>query len=365
MAKKILHVVHSLEVGGLERVVVHLANNIDRAKYEPFICCISKAGELATSLEDRENLFVIGNIGRINCRSIKSIHDIVRKRSIDIIHSHNFPGLLYGFLPSKINRVPLIHTLHGYVESEERRKFALVEKILSRSIERYVCVSSQLREVVRERFRIDEEKLSVVYNGIPLPESSAEPGERRSGEVIIGSVGRLTSIKNYELLINAFSRLIERHPGCRLELVGGGEQGDALVRMVRSLRIEDRVALHGYRTDVADFVRRFDIFVLPSFNEGHSISLLEALGLGKVCVVSAVGGNVEIIEDSVNGFLFESNNADALLDTLTRVIQNLHGRAMDEVRNRALETLKSRFSLDAMLRTYGELYDTLAAGTRA
>lgn len=365
MVKKILHVVYSLEVGGLERIVVHLANNIDRAKYETFIYCISKVGDLASFLDDRENLFVIGNIGRINCRSVKSIHDIVRKRSIDIIHSHNFPGLLYSFLPAKINRVPLVHTLHGYVESEERRKFALVEKVISRSIERYVCVSNQLLELVRERFRINEKKLSLVYNGIPLPDSSAELRDRKDAEIVIGSVGRLTLVKNYALLINAFSRLLERYPRCRLELVGSGEQGDALMRLVRSLHIEDRVVMRGYRTNVADFVRHFDIFVLPSFNEGHSISLLEALSMKKVCVVSAVGGNVEIIENSINGFLFESNNVDDLLDTLIHVIQNLHGQDMDNVRSRALETLESKFSLDAMLRNYEEIYDSLTAGARA
>jgi len=365
MVKRILHVVYSLEIGGLERVVVHLANNMDRSRYQSSVCCISRAGELARYLQDSDRLSVLGHIGRIGYRPLKALHNLLRARSIDIVHSHNFPGLLYSYLPAKLNRTPVIHTQHGYVESEERRKFALVEKVISRSIARYVCVSDRLCDTLKERLDLNDSRLSLVYNGIPLPNLPAGPIGRRDGRIVIGSVGRLTWIKNYELLIKVFSELVKRHPECTLELVGDGERGDALKRLVRSLDLGDRVVMHGYRTNASEYLQRFDIFVLPSLSEGHSISLLEALGMKKVCVVSAVGGNVEIIKDSVNGFLFESDSLDGLLQQLSFAVENIHESTMDALRDRARKTVESRFSLDAMLNNYGELYDIIAAGKHA
>ena len=86
MRRNILYVVRSLDIGGLEQVVVDLANHIDKARYRSYICCIARAGELVRNVQDRESLFVIGNEGRVNIGSMKYLHDLVRRHAIDLVH---------------------------------------------------------------------------------------------------------------------------------------------------------------------------------------------------------------------------------------------------------------------------------------
>ncbi len=356
MKQRILHVVYSLEIGGLERVVITLANRIDKKLYETSICCITCEGELSTYLDDRSRLTVIGHEGRVNIRSLWRVCRTAQKNGIDLIHSHNLPGMLYGFPAARLCGIPIVHTQHGRTLREESALSNAIEKILSRSVTRYVCVSGQLRGDVRSGVGVDEKKLAVIYNGIEVAGGGALPSVSAGNGGVIGSVGRLTPIKNYELLIRAFSPIHARFPRWRLELVGGGESYDGIARLAEELSISRSAVLHGYKLDVAKYLGAFDIFVLPSFSEGHSISLLEALSLEKVCIVSRVGGNPEIIEEGVNGFLFDPHRLDELVEKITYVIERVDSPEIRKIRKKGRETVLSKFSSDTMLAMYDRLY---------
>jgi len=362
MKYSILHVVYSLEIGGLERVVVSLANRLDREAFQPSVCCIRRSGELAGNLAEPDRLSVIAHEGRYSADAAWRLYRLARDGRVDLIHSHNLPGLLYGFAAAKLRRLPLVHTQHGLILREDSALLNLVERRMSRSVDAYVCVSRQLEEEVRRRIRVRPDRLSVVYNGVELPEGGG-PGRRGDrSTVVIGSVGRLAAVKNYDLLVRAFAKVLARFPNCRLELVGDGETRGELEGRIGELSLGGRVTLHGAQADVPRYLDRFDVFVLPSFSEGHSISLLEAFSRGAVCLASNVGGNGEIIEDGVNGFLFRSNDLDDLTGALVRIIERLDSPEMDRVRARGKETVRSRFSVDAMLSSYESLYRRLLAG---
>jgi len=365
MKYNVLHIVHSLEIGGLERVVVSLVNRLDRASFEPSVCCVRVAGELAANLAEPGRLSVLGHVGRYNASAAWRLFRLVRDGRVDLIHSHNLPGLLYGFAAAKLLRIPVVHTQHGLVLREESALLNLIERRMSRSVDAYVCVSRQLEEEVRREIGVRPARLSVVYNGIEISEGAAPRTRGGPGGAVIGSVGRLAAVKNYPLLINAFARVRERYPDCRLELVGYGEKRGELAALAQALSLGGSVTLHGAQSDVPRFLDRFDVFVLPSFSEGHSISLLEAFGRGAVCVASNVGGNGEIIEDGVNGFLFESNDLDGLTETLVRVIGGLGSPEMERLRERGRETVRTRFSMEAMLTSYEGIYRRLLEGRTA
>lgn len=362
MAKRILYVVYSLNIGGLEKIVVDLANSLDPQQYEPFICCIANAGEFAEEFKYPENLFVIGNTGRINYRSCRTIHRILKEHEIHIVHSHNLAGLLYSVPAARIRHVPIIHTNHGYVEEERRNiKLKIFEKWMSRFVDRYVCVSEQLRKEVEKSLWVKRDRILVLYNGVeavadfPIRDSLGED------TAVIGSVGRLDPIKNYRFLLEAFSEIVVRRPACRLELIGDGNEYNELVDLRNELKLNNKVVFRGNVRNPRDYVKAFDIFVLTSLSEGLSMSILEAMSLKKVCVVSHVGGNPEIIEKGMNGFLFESNNKIDFVQIMMNVIENLYTDEMKKIREAAGNTIEKRFSLDSMRGGYCKLYDAVAA----
>lgn len=359
MKRKILHVVYSLDIGGLERVIISLFNRIDSNRYEPHICCITRGGELAPLLNDRERMYVVGHTGRISISSVTKVYRVIRRHGIDLIHSHNLPGLLYGFPAARLHRVPMVHTQHGRILRERSSVLNAVEKYLSRSVNRYVCVSAQLGEVVRKAFDINEDRLSVIYNGIDVPGDSTAPSGERGENITIGSIGRLDPIKNYSMLVEAFSVILKRFPRCRLEIVGGGECYDDLAERIDALSLAGNASLPGYQMDVYKHLQRYDIFVLPSFSEGHSISLLEALGTGKICIASRVGGNPEIITDGMNGLLFDPHSIGELIEKLSLAIEKHDRPEMDAIRMKARETVLSNYSSAIMLARYEQMYREL------
>ncbi len=362
MKIKILYVVYSLNIGGLERVVVDLANALDPQRYEPYICCIAEAGDFADEFRYRGNLFVIGNRGRINFRSCWRLYTIMRERNIDIVHSHNLAGLLYSFPGAKLRRIPLIHTNHGYLDEElGNEKLLRMENWISRYVDRYVCVSGRLKHDVEGRLRSKWDTISVLYNGIDVTDSDAarEPGKKES--VLIGSVGSLSPVKNYRLLLESFSEIAGHYPDSRLELLGDGSERDGLVSLCDKLGIRDKVLFRGRVRDPLGYVKDFDIFVLTSLSEGLSMSILEAMGLGKICIVSEVGGNPEIITHGTNGFMFESNDRRDCAEKISYAIENLDSDEMAMVRTAAGNTAREKFSINAMRMGYCRLYDDSVA----
>ncbi len=357
MRKRILYIAKSLEIGGLERVIVLLNNNLDRERFEPYICCVSTAGELAKGLDSRNRLLVMGNKGRISPGGFRYIFSLIREKSIDLVHSHELAALLYGLPCAKLAGIPIIHTKHGYGGIvQERRSVGLIGKWFSRSVSEYVCVSKELKERMKGEIGIADKKLSVIYNGID-PSDFSVRGSRTGEEIVIGSVGRLNRVKNYPLLIKAFNEIQKRYPKCRLEIVGGGKIERELEELVESMSLSDKVRIHGYQLDVSSFLRRFDIFVLASVYEGLSMSLLEAISAGLPCVVTNVGGNTEIIEDGINGFVFRSEDQNGLINKMSHVIENLQSFGMENIREKARETFRAKFSVEKMIERHQDMYE--------
>ena len=359
MKHNILHVVHSLEIGGLERVIVTLFNGIDPQRFESHVCCIRLAGELASLLDDPSRMHVIGHHGRIDLPSLAVVGKIIREFDIDLVHTHNFPGLLYSYAAAKLRRLPIIHTQHGRILREESHILNRIEKILSRSVNKYVCVSGKLKEDVSAAIKIKEDRLSLIYNGINVPEVQSQFEDKKYENITIGSIGRFDPIKNYKMLVEAFSMINKKFPECRLEIVGGGECYDELSERVTSLSLGDSASLPGYQMDVFNYMKRFDIYVLPSFSEGHSISLLEAMGSGKICIASNVGGNPEIVTDGVNGLLFDPYDLQDLVSKIIYVIEHIDEPEMNTMRANARESILSNYSSQTMLARYDQIYGEL------
>ncbi len=360
MTRNVLHVVRSLEIGGAERVVTLLANNVDPDRFTSFVACVASGGQLAASLRDRERLFVIGNQGRIGYESLRSVIRLVQRHNIDLVHSHDPTGLLHGTVAARLCRVPVVHTKHGFEEPHrEKLPIRAAVRASARTASSYVCVSDELRYRMKDELKLSDRRARRIYNGIEAPSAAVERRHNPDGAVRIGYVGRLTSVKNHELLIRAFAQVAAQRPQCTLEFVGGGDSETSLRQLVEQLSLEDRVVFHGFQVDVSPFFDRLDVFALTSFYEGLSMSLLEAISRGKPSIVSAVGGNTEVITDEVNGFVFESDNQAELATKLLYTVDNIDSSHLGRVRKNAQESFERRFTIQAMVEQYEALYSSL------
>ena len=126
-------------------------------------------------------------------------------------------------------------------------------------------------------------------------------------EIVFLSVGELNKNKNQEVIIRALSKI---DVPFKYILCGKGDRGEYLKNLTKEFGIEDKVVFAGYRTDIRELLNCADIFCFPSFREGLSVALMEAMAAGVPCVVSRIRGNVDLIQDGVNGFLCDPNSVE-------------------------------------------------------
>jgi glycosyltransferase involved in cell wall biosynthesis len=176
---------------------------------------------------------------------------------------------------------------------------------------------------------------------------------------VFGTVGRMQEVKDQPTLARAFVRLLALHPElkatARLALVGDGPLRARCAEILAAAGIADLAWLPGERSDVADVLRACDVFVLPSLGEGISNTILEAMATGLPVVATAVGGNPELVTDGETGALTPAADPEAMARAMAPY-------ALDESRRRThgaagRATAERRFSLEAMVAAYVDVYD--------
>jgi len=229
-----------------------------------------------------------------------------------------------------------------------------------RRARRVVFNSSAVRDITLRRERIPAGRAVVIPNAVADPGAGARPGpESASGhDPVAICVASLRAKKGHRHLLEAFGAVSRRVPAARLQLVGEGPLLGTIEAAIREAGLGRTVELLGYRADAVDLMKRADLFVLSSLEEGMPNALLEAMGTGLPSVVTAVGGNPEIVEEGVTGFLVPPADPAALAERLvTLLTEPDRRRRMGEAARRRFESV---FTLPGMIASYENLYDGLS-----
>ena len=356
----IQHVLLSLQPGGLENGVVNVVNRLNPGKFRSSLCCLKQAGEFASRVTaPHTEIHELGWRGGNDLMLPIRLARLFRQTKPDIVHTRNAESFLYGYLGAKLAGIKcLIHSEHGRIFDDRQIRF-WVQKWFSKNTQAIFSVSAQLKQDLVKYINIPEGNIAVLHNGVDLGrfkpvqrEALQESLGLKQNQLVIGSVGRLVAVKNYALLLKAFGTL--DMPNAVIVLVGEGPERSALEELARTLHIADRVRFLGHRDDVVDLLRVMDIFVLPSLSEGMSNTLLEAMAVGVVPIASAVGGNAEIVNHSVDGFIFPSGDEATLGGQLKQLSMDVTLRTL--MASQASEKVKNKFTIEAMIARYERLY---------
>lgn len=331
-AKSIVHVLDSLEIGGLERTVVRLAIAQKESGDHVQVITIFANGPLAAPLKQAGiKITCVNKKNGLDLPAVKRIRNVVSS-GVEIIHSHNVLPHYYATVASLGINIRRISTRHdmGVHLTGKRMQFLYGLSLYRTHSVVAVCEAAKTRFVTEKI--IPERKISVVYNGIPALNDKIDPStistERRqqlklpASGPIIGSIGRLNAIKDYGTLISAFKAVLNNYPNAKLAIAGDGPERNKLQMQIEALDISDKVTLLGERNDVEDLLEQFDIFALTSLTEGFSVALVEAAWTGLPIVATDVGGNCEIVQDGITGYLTEPGNVQDVAKKIEKLLSD-------------------------------------------
>ncbi|MDC8830325.1 glycosyltransferase [Alteromonas gilva] len=359
--KRIIHVVHRLDIGGLERVLLNCVNTMPATEFEHRIITLTgHSAEFAALLQHHIEVISLNKRDGNDWRIFKRFYNEIKRFKPDCVHSYNLATIeLQGvawFAGVKLR----IHAEHGrdIVDPDgTNTKYRLMRKVLAKFIHRIVAVSEDLHSWLRDDVHIASSKLRLIVNGIDTAHFSPLSTPRHRNTFVFGHVGRLAQIKNQALLINAFYAATQRSPefaeGCVLKIVGGGECLESLAQLIDDLQLAEKVVLAGPKLDIKAEYDGMDIFVMSSLAEGIPMTLLESMSCGVPPVVTRVGGIPEVVNAQC-GRLYDSGNTQQLADIMVDLFS--HRSQVSALGDKARDTIVAQYSEKSMVEAYIRLY---------
>ena len=350
---KILFLANHLNVGGISSYLLTLAGGLKQKGHQVFLA--SSGGEL-------EEKFIRAGVRLIQVPldtknevspkiifSFWKLKKITRAFNPDLIHSHSRTTQVLGCLLGRALAKPHIFTCHGFFKAKlPRRLFGCWGR-------KIIAISQQVKEHLIVDFKLDENKIIVIHNGIAtgnFGDFSSRANLRAKlriapEEFLVGIIARLSDVKGHTYLVQALPIVMKSFPATKLLIIGQGKTNAALIKQVRDLGLEGSVEFIPEAENTKDWLAAMDIFVMPSLQEGLGLALMEAMAQGLAVVGSAVGGIKTLIQDQKNGLLAAPADAPALARAIIALLGDSSLRR--SLGARAREFIIQNFSQEEMV----------------
>lgn len=357
MKPSIVYIIDDLNISGAQMHLTHLVKGLRSTGFDN-IQVINLAG--VGELQQR----IIDSGITVKCFSMRSIRDprffrdflkmvlFLIKTKPDIVHTYLDTANVFGVLAAKLAGVSRIMTSRRDLGVFRTRRIEQLIGYLSNRVEKVVCVcqAAASESIRREGLRGDN--VVVIHNGIDIT-SYNRKARKTCGKIVFCNVAVANrKEKGQEELIRAFA-IVTKQINARLKLVGDGPLLPSLRQLAQDIGIADKVDFIGKSNNVLSELEDVTVFVLPSHSEGISNALLEAMALGIPAVVTAVGGNIDVVIDNSNGVFVASQNMESLASGMLKIAVELDAKALG---NNAHERIKEDFSFSKMISTYDSLY---------
>ncbi|MBM3306809.1 MAG: glycosyltransferase [Candidatus Eisenbacteria bacterium] len=378
---RVLYVITRLIVGGAQEHTIASVARVDPTRFESHLWIGPQTGPEGSLRADARSRGIVVRVFPRLVREVSPWDDVrvtaellvqMRRGAFDIVHTNSSKAGIVGRVAARLAGVPhIVHTVHGWgfhdrMRPAVRRLYVLLERFMQPWTRPLVAVSNRTIRIGLEHGIGRPEAYRLVRSGIPMDAFSPDREIGRSvrarlgvgdGELLVGSVGRLSPQKNPLDFVRVAEGLLKRHANARFLYVGDGPLRAEVERAVADAGIKDRVLLPGIRGDVPDLLRAMDVLVMTSLWEGLPRVIPQALATGVPVVSYDISGIDECVHDGLNGYLVPEGAVDVMVDRLALLARDTALRA--EMVRRAREDLDPSFTEDAMIRELEGVYEEL------
>ena len=357
-----------LNKGGAERVVCNLANYFSEKKYKVSLV-VTHLDSIAYPLNESVTIYVLekekkGSFVSRNIKILKKLYHKIKELQPSIIVSFlKEPTGRVLFLKKYtkwVKKVPLLVSVRSDPKTLFCNFFSRISLYFYKFADGFVFQTKEAQEFFSLSI---QEKSTIIAN--PLEESffNTPMVKKRLNHIV--AVGRLVSLKNYPMLIHAFSKFVKKYSAYELHIYGEGEERENLQRMIEMLSLQDKIFLEGNVDNIVEKINHAKLFIHCSKHEGMPNSLMEAMALGLPCIAtnSSGGGVLSLIEDGYNGFVIPLDDLEGLVKRMEDIClnenlaQKLSIHAKESMKNFIPEKINSKWEsyIKKLIKTKGEL----------
>ncbi|HEY5583506.1 MAG TPA: polysaccharide pyruvyl transferase CsaB [Ruminiclostridium sp.] len=366
---KVLHIIGGGDVGGAKVHVLSLVKEL--TSFIDVTILSLRPGAFADEASAMGiNVEVIKSANVI--LDIRNAIIYVKNNHFDIIHSHGSKANIFALAIRKACGVPVVTTMHSdyqldYMQSlSKRMTIGFLNAMALRKLDYYIVVTSAFRKMLVNR-GFEDDQIYTILNGIDFNKSHRNYSKSdfcckynislKESDILVGIAARLTPVKGIGTLLEAARIVVKNNPNVKFLIGGDGEDYKSLKSQAVQFGLENNVFFLGWLDDPYELMSIIDISVLTSISEGFPYSILEGARFSKSTISSRVGGIPDLIDSSVNGYLFEPLDYNTLSKYLLELASNPEKRKDfgDKIYQKAYEN----FSLSAMCRTQLEIYDSI------
>lgn len=361
---KVLEVIRQGQIGGGESHLIDLISGFG-SEISPVVLAFTPGHMIDLLKEKGVTCYVIETAHAFDFSVFRKIKEILIKEDIQIIHAHGSRASSNMILLSKIMRIPMIYTVHGWSFHQDQ---SIIVKTLRISSEKILCFLSRKVICVSESNRVTGQKAFglhnaiVIENGINLqkfnPENEFKNIRKEFGfqpdDFVIGFIGRATEQKDPLTFVKSIELANSKEPGIKSLFVGDGNLKDSVLEYIIGHHLKNVIFTSGFRTDIPDLLNAIDVFCLPSLWEGLSIALLEAMAMKRAVLVTPTDGTSEIIQDNINGTITEFSNPTMLAEKMLHYFRD--NDRLKSHGEKAMQLVKNRFDSKNVSLKVAELY---------
>lgn len=363
---KILLLANHFNTGGISTYLLTLIKGYVTQGHQVFVA--TSGGDCVTEAEGlgARHILVPGFNVKCACHpglfaGVMALSRIVKDGSIDILHAQTrvtqSVAAWVGFLSGR----PCVSTCHGFFKP---RIFRILVPLWGR---RVIAISGPVAKHLTKDLWVSSSKVVLVPHGIdsrkffPATSEQYQALRQRFGfgsSPLVGIIARLSDVKGHAYLIEAMNEMVHGMPGVKCLIVGEGPLEQELKAQVAHLRLEASVKFLKTSGQASEILPMFDVFVMPSLQEGFGLSVMEAQACGVPVVASRVGGLMEAVKDGETGMLVPPRDHLALADALIKVLADKNLASRLGLAGR--EWIVKNFAMDEMVqRTLGVYADVL------
>ena len=298
---KIVQVIPELKLAGAEIMCENLSYELKKLGHEVIVASLYNTRTSITERLERSGIKVefLGKKRGFDLSMIFKIKRVLKKEKADAVHTHLhvskyvIPAAIMAGVKHRV------HTVHNIAEKENGKFARKLNKFFFKRFNlRLVALSELIRESITKEYKINSDRIPVIFNGIDLSKCIPKNDYSTSGNFKILHIGRFSEQKNHEGLIKAFELFHKKYPDSELWLIGDGEKRQETELYVANSGLNGYVEFLGLQSNVYQYLENADMFTLPSNYEGVPMTLIEAMGTGLPIVATAVGGVPDMLDES-------------------------------------------------------------------